>query len=178
MERFDIEGDDGESGDWLYCEIENGVLTLMRWDGWRLRILLIEPPGELNILRSFLAWPGTYLPKQDRAALADLVDFDEARIGVLGSNPMVPWYVATCSDNGVEFLHRTGWSLLVPWETTWLELMRKLAAWSYLTGMLIPPTHIGEALMREWRASRRYIPIGKHPFLQFSLSPFWCQSMN
>lgn len=178
MDELSPDEIDDTSTDWFYAEINDGTLTCMRWDGWILTVPLGAPPREFSILQAFCALPVYEVPLALLGPLQGFASFDRARAGCLGSTSPVPWFAGELQEDGVKLLRPNSWSIVVPWDTTWPEVVRKLVAWSYLTGQLITPAQVGPTMMYIWQESGRYIPIGKYPFIQFSLSPFWCNSMN
>lgn len=164
--------------DWFYGELNNGIFTFMRWDGWRLRIPLATPPGDLSIVRSFCQLPGHDVGSHQLGPLFGFADFEASRAGNLETGDRAPWFAGELQEDGIKFMRFNSWSVVIPWDTTWLDVVRKFAAWSYLTGQLITLNHIGSSVINQWKKTGRYQTIGGYPFLQFSLSPFWCNSMN
>lgn len=178
MEEISLGDTNSDDTNWFYAELHLGTLTCLRWDGWRLQVPLDGPPGDLQILQSFAALPTGEASTPALGPLEGVVDFDVQRAHVMETGVKAPWFIGVLRADGVEVLRPNSWSITIPWNTPWSDVIRKLAVWSYLGGQLIAPEHIGSTILYNWRETGRYIRIGKYPFIQFSISPFWCESMN
>lgn len=170
-------GDDNARTDWFYGELYKGAFTFLRWDGWRLTIPLSAPPQEFTIVRSFCNLPSHDMPPDQLGSLRGFADFAPRRGGVFETGNRAPWFAGELQPDGVKLMRWSPWTIVIPWDTSWSEVARKFAVWSYLTGQVIAPGHVGPFIFHQWQESVRKVKIGDHQYRRIH-NLLWRDAMN